>query len=344
MELLNQITPIIKIILDSHFPKDNYTIKGGFNQILGGADTEIFSFTVMMLNEPKSKHLIIRIYRDGATIELSRREFETLDQLYKAGLSVPKPYGFTGPDNALRRPFIIMEKIEGELLSDLFYKRKDESDRLIEGFVQNLVKIHDLKWQEHFPNRINRDIESDPYQLFTSMIDRVANRIEPYNIEELQPLITWLRESMKDHPCTEVVLVHGDYHGMNVMVKENGDFVTLDWMDIKLGDRRQDIAFSIVAMDSASSESMKEYLIKIYENVTETKIEGIEFFMVLSALYNLIRVYSMLFNYEITGENDMTKATMIGGYIQFVNYFVNMIKEVTGLNFPLLEAKLENDN
>lgn len=45
--------------------------------------------------------------------------------------------------------------------------------------------------------------------------------------------------------------------------------------------------------------------------------------------------------YEITNENDMTKTTMIGEYGQYVKYFVNMIKEVTGLEFPQIEKKLE---
>ena len=54
-----------------------------------------------------------------------------------------------------------------------------------------------------------------------------------------------------------------------------------------------------------------------------------------------MKVYSKLFNDEITNENDMKKATMIGEYGQYVKYFVNMIKEVTGLEFPQIEKKLE---
>jgi hypothetical protein len=48
----------------------------------------------------------------------------------------------------------------------------------------------------------------------------------------------------------------------------------------------------------------------------------------------------MLFNYEITGENDMTRDRMIGEYRPFVIYFVNMIKEITSLDFPQIEEKL----
>ena len=71
-------------ILEDHFPKNAYVVNEEFMKIIGGADTEIFSFVIEMQDKSKSLDLILRIYREGATILSSRKEFETLDQLYNA--------------------------------------------------------------------------------------------------------------------------------------------------------------------------------------------------------------------------------------------------------------------
>ncbi|MHA2031807.1 MAG: phosphotransferase family protein [Candidatus Kariarchaeaceae archaeon] len=340
MEIQGKVILDIQNILNEHLPKDQYTIKDGFSKILGGADTEIFSFTIEMKDESNSYELILRIYRKGATINSSKREFDVLDKLFKAGLSVPKPYGFIGPDNSLNRPFLIMEKVDGGMLSEEFFKENSDPKTMLVQFIQNLVKIHNINWKIHFSDRTPPDIESDPYYIIKQLMRNPKDLIEKYDIKEFKPLIAWLENSIQDHPSNEVVLVHGDYHGMNVIVRGNGDLVTIDWNDVKLGDRRQDLAFSIVATDSAMEIPMKDSLVTLYENIAERKIEGLEYFMVLSVLVNFIRVYSMLFNYEITGENDMTRDRMIGEYRPFVIYFVNMIKEITSLDFPQIEEKL----
>ncbi|OLS23041.1 MAG: hypothetical protein HeimC2_27810 [Candidatus Heimdallarchaeota archaeon LC_2] len=341
MEILQYVDHIIQNILGSHFPEDSITINNSFERILGGADTEIFSFSIKITNQSNPLPLVLRLYREGAVMGVSKREFETLDQLYNAGLSVPKPYGYADSDNKLKRPFLIMELIVGEMLSEIFFNSKTDVEALMLKFIQNLVNIHNVNWKDHLSILVPPDIKSDPYQVIKRFMRRPVELIEQYNINELKPLITWLQKHLLEHPLDKIVLIHGDYHAMNVMVKENGDLVTIDWTNIILGDRRVDIAFTIVAMGSASDIPLKENLVKIYEEITQKKIEGIEFFMVLSVLFNLMRVYSMLFNYEITNENDMTKATMIGEYGQYVKYFVNMIKEVTGLEFPQIEKKLE---
>ncbi len=340
MELLNKTLYVISEILETHFSKDSFIIRDELTRITGGADTEIFSFTVEITEESMSYDLILRLYRKGATIDLSRREFETLNQLYNAGLSVPKPYGYTGIENPLKRPFLIMEKIDGEMLAEIIFNENRNKEAMLIQFMGNLAEIHNLNWQKSFTNIPIPDVSIDSYQIIKNLMRGSESLIEKFEISELYPLITWLKRFMHDHPCEKVVLVHGDYHGMNVMVRENGEFVTIDWMDIKLGDRRQDLAFSIIATDSASTMSLKDHFIKTYEDFTNEKIEGIEYFMVLSVLRNFIRVYSMLFNYDITNENDNTKEIMIGEYSQYVNYFVKMIKNITGLDFPKIEAEL----
>ena len=131
MEILSSVEPIVRNILGSHFPEDTITVNDDFEKILGGADTEIFSFSIKVKNQFKQLQLILRLYRAGADITSSRREYETLNQLHKTGLSVPKPYGYTGSDNELKRPFLIMELIDGEMLSEVFFRNMSDAEEIM---------------------------------------------------------------------------------------------------------------------------------------------------------------------------------------------------------------------
>ena len=328
-ELLNELSLI--------FPKRLLHQVDNF-QRLPGADTETFSFDLIMETETIS--LILRLYRRIS--DRAEHEFNTLYSLFNAGLSVPNPLLWRKESKTVFRSYLIMEKIPGILLSDyvLEHVSEDEKIKLISLFIQKMVDIHKVDWEKHLLNIKKFSLEGDPY----SYVDRVMafpkEMVKTYNMVELQPLIDWLEDNKVK--SEKLSLIHGDFHMNNVILTPDHELVVIDWADIKLGDFRHDLGFAIVAT-SSGGEDVTTSFTDIYERLSGTKVHHIEYYMILSILFNVLRCYSALTNPEITQETEITKNMFLITYRNYTNYLVNLIQTITGISLPTLEKALAND-
>ncbi|MFT5087098.1 MAG: aminoglycoside phosphotransferase (APT) family kinase protein [Candidatus Latescibacterota bacterium] len=143
------------------------------------------------------------------------------------------------------------------------------------------------------------DLENDPYMFAKDMLSGPARDVEKYGLGELKPLIGWLEDNMK--PSEEVVLVHGDYHHSNVIVRPDHSMVVIDWSNIGLSDFRIDLGFTTTMEILMSGGGSVQGVVDVYEQISGRKVKEIEYFMILSNLYNIMRMYSAAVNYEITG-------------------------------------------
>jgi aminoglycoside phosphotransferase (APT) family kinase protein len=336
-----QVEDIRKVLINQ-FPDIHSLFLGEFERVLGGADNEIFSFKVQ--GKEKQQNLILRLYKKGTAGHVVKTEYQIIHMLHNENLAVPKPFGYSGEDNYFERAFIVMEKIDGELFSDIFLMKKALVNKLVFKFVNNLVKLHEFSWKDHFKDyQINTqvpDIHSDPFSTIKEQMYHTKQKVENYEIEELKPLIVWLNNNIEYYPCEELVLLHRDYHGLNIMVKPNGDLVTLDWGSVRLGDRRLDIGYCILALESMLEASLRAKMVNIYEELSGKSIHGVEYFMVLSNLPLMLRFYSMIVNYDITEENNSTKNTLLVEYRDYCSFILKTIKDITELSFPIIEKVL----
>ena len=160
-------------------------------------------------------------------------------------------------------------------------------------------------------------------------------------ITELIPLIDWLeRNKVKSQKLS---LLHGDYHGNNVIVTPNGKIVIIDWADIKLGDFRLDLGFAIAATSSAG-ENIQQNFVELYQSFSGDKISDIEYFIILSILHNLLRCYSALINPRITNETELTKSMFLVAYRTYTQYLVKITEAITGVHLKTLDNALASNN
>jgi aminoglycoside phosphotransferase (APT) family kinase protein len=304
-------------------------------QKLQGADTETFGFNLLRKNERTS--LILRVYRE--TTDRAEDEFKTLQKLHSASLSVPKPYTWKKHSREFSRSYLIMEKIPGLIATDHFWQLNTEKEKfkLISQFIQELVNLHKINWKSHFSNVGKPDIENNPYTFVEQVINFPKEMISKYNVTELKPLIEWLEENKEK--TEDLVLLHGDYHMNNVIATPEGKLVIIDWADIKVGDYRLDLGFAIVTMSSAG-EDLSLNFISLYEKFSKNKVKNIEYFMILSNLYNLLRCYSALTNPEITNENEITKNMFINVLRSYTQYVVDLVKKITGIELKALKKAI----
>jgi aminoglycoside phosphotransferase (APT) family kinase protein len=329
--------------LTSVYPEMGPLELGYFKQIHGGATQTMYSFN--LLSESNTVPLTLRVFTQDQA-EGAEKEFLTIQRLYDKGLKVPRPYFIALDSTALGRPYIVIEYIYGPMLSDVLMALKSGSrfDYLIQEYTNNMAVLHSLDWSEQFLFLDSREIHDNPEMFSYRELARPMEIIERHSIKDLLPVVEW----MQDHAVTttEACLIHGDYHGMNIIVRDEKELVTIDWNSARIGDYRFDLAYSIITLLSANLD-VEQKIVQQYERVTGQEVEKLDYFKALSSIWNLLRIYSCLFDYSVMGETDETAQLFIEEYHDYSRFTVETVQQVTRTSLSrLLDAlsKVKKEN
>ncbi len=308
-----------------------------FKQILGGADTTIFSFD--LVSDSHSLPFILRIYRPQAS-GTGRKEFRVLQNLYARGVGVPRPYIYNGESSVTGRAYIIMERIDGPLLSEelLASQSTHRFNELVEMFVRNLVAIHSVDWTEGLGFLDRMGIAEDPQLFITNELTAPRRTIKEHRIGALLPVIDWMETNQVG--VGPPVLLHADYHGLNNLVRPSDGIATIDWANTRLGDCRYDLSFAVMFLSSMGFD-VREEVVAQYQSLSGKKVQELEYFMVLSSLWNLLRIYSSVFNHRIMSETEETASLFQNEYRDYAIRVVRTTQDVTGVSLQELADALE---
>ena len=171
-----------------------------------------------------------------------------------AGTIVPvPPVLYLDPDGStLGTPGFIMEKLEGEVPSDVYQTgvlgeaSSEEQRKMVFGVVETLANIHSLDWKAlGFEFLQPEDLRGETW------VDHELNRIWenicwgcPERIPRAEPIYRWLLDNQPRDE--EIVLNHGDANYTNFMFRDNNLIAALDWEFACLGPKEFDLAFVLV--------------------------------------------------------------------------------------------------
>ena len=260
-----------------------------------------------------------------------------MNQAYAMGVRVPRTYLLVEDSRAAKTAYLIMERITGKTLGETLQERAGSSgvEDLLQAFMRSLAGIHALDWQEGFGFLNRQDIANHPDLFYEHEFKYVKMRVNDHGITELKQVIDWLDENRIaiDNLC----LLHSDYHPMNILVTPTDEFVIIDWSNTKIGDYRYDLAFAVMGLKSMGFNT--DHLVPIYESYAKKKVENLEYFAVLASLWNLLRIYSAVFDHSITGENEETERIFATEYNFYAQEVVRVTQETTGVDLAeLLKA------
>jgi thiamine kinase-like enzyme len=193
-----------------------------------------------------------------------------------------------------------------------------------------MVEIHNTDWSKLFPDINNEAIKTDPFIFIYNTLSWPKKRLQGFNepeLDEIRQVISWLEENKV--PTRDLSLIHGDYHPENILVNKKGEFIIIDWSNISVNDFRFDLAFAISTFNSALPTDFKPILTQLYQQISGKEVEEIEYFMVLASIHNLTRIYSMIINFEISNENDITKNALLNIHKNYTQYLASMVQEIT---------------
>jgi len=317
-----------------------------FTKITSGWENEVYLFDAEYNIEGKRDYeeLVLRIYQGDNVTGKAQREFSAMKRLYELGFPVPKVYTLETENPIFGNPFVIMEKINGQelgkVINNASWNRKME---LVDQFCRIFVNLHSLDWRLlDFP-QLSYD-QQNPYGYINHLLSWVKGYADKFpQSKPFQPVLDWLIDNYKAVPCERLSIVHWDYHPANLLLKDDGEAIVIDWTNVDIGDYRADLAWTLLLVSSYGNPEGRDIVLKAYENIAGHKADGIEYYEVFALMRRMFSMYiSMTVGADKLGMRaeavEMMKSN--GKHIEALCEF---LREKTGITIPEME-KIATDS
>ena len=296
---------------NAHPDYENITI-GKLERITGGFENFLASFELLYAvnGERTAENMLFKGYGDRAK---AKKEIGIVQRLSRQRFPVPPIYEYSSSENTVFNcPFIVMARIEGKSLVDLIVElsaRPDADIVRIVGLLQGFADLHlrllridakdyldilegdsalarphflDAVLQQHFLDAILREwqISFSPDWLRT---------MGP-GFQVFEPLLEWLASEKKKITLLGESLLHGDFHPRNVLVRDDGSMVVIDWTFSQISDFRVGVGWTLFLVVLFFGPDARSIIMNRYQTALGDRMADIEFFEVLSGFKMLVQL------------------------------------------------------
>jgi aminoglycoside phosphotransferase (APT) family kinase protein len=132
--------------------------------------------------------------------------------------------------------------------------------------------------------------EGDTGRYLDDLLAEADRFISDFGVNWIRPVIDWI-EAHRDGVTPEgLSVIHMDYHTRNVMVRDDGRLVVLDWTQAASGDYRADLAWTLLLMSTYGPQEVRDDILERYERISGKETRDIEFFDVIACARRLLSV------------------------------------------------------
>lgn len=232
-----------------------------------GGCSEIFEW------EGSSK--LIKLAKPNTNYAAMRREYENNLIAWDIGLPVAQVYQFLEVND---RPGIVLERIYGETLMERFVKEAMNQQQLKMGFHGQ-----DFRITARLLSEIHQKSNIQMPSIQKEKMKESIHGVNYLTSIEKKEIITIL-----DSLPTKQLLCHGDPNPGNIIIRDDGQAVVIDWMNASIGNPEADLAEFIIMIKYAIlppffSNNIVEYFDSIRESIIDlfmdeyTQLTGIKY-------------------------------------------------------------------
>jgi len=303
----------------------------GFEDITVGWETQIVAFR---LTTPGAEalDLVARIYSGLGSGRKAEREFNVMRNLASAGYPVPKVYYYETDGNTLGSPFIVMERILGGTLWDVFFASPKEKHGEVLSFNSRLMaQLHEVPSWKILPGASRAATRRH----IRDKMEAQSRELTEYRLAAaFAPLINWLIANTEGVTESTPCLIHQDLHPRNILLRQDGSPVVIDWSSCAIGDFREDLCWTAMLAGTFGDESLKAAVYDSYGKASKRALSDLPFF---EAFVSLRRLADAAITLKAGGEARGMRPDAVGemeGNRQHYANVLRVLEDSTGVRLP----------
>ncbi|MFW9845541.1 MAG: phosphotransferase family protein [Candidatus Thorarchaeota archaeon] len=305
-------------------------------EITDGWETEVFSFDIKNSSGHVEEKVVLRMYSGPHAVNKARKEFSLLKHLYEASYPVPRVLLVEEESSHLGRPFLIMERVEGNSMWSLLEaERHNQDSHLYRLFSTLFHGLHTLDWRQLIENP--EGIQGlNSKRAAMSWIEKFESRALEIGERELLEIIEWLKMKSNEIAFEQLSATHNDFHPANILMDRDGNPFVIDWTAADLMDYRVDLAWTLLLVKVYVGDAMRDTILRGYESVSQKTVEDIPFFEVLGCLRRLTDILVTLTTDSGAIGLREGAAESIREQLKQNMTLLDIVKDHTGLDLPYL--------
>ena len=154
-------------------------------------------------------------------------------------------------------------------------------------------------------------------------------------------VVEWLEERRPGVDPAEPSVLHMDYHGMNVMLWGDGAPAVIDWSAAKIGDYREDLAWSLMLYTTFGGDAYRPMIMSHYKKASGRETTDITFFEALAALRRVTDLTMTVKGSDGAGLKPGA-AELMREHSEHYRRVHDLLEERTGLRLAEFDALIES--
>jgi aminoglycoside phosphotransferase (APT) family kinase protein len=234
----------------------------GLDRLNGGMETDVYRF------DAGGRPLVLRLYTCGDYGGRASIEALVLRRLHTLGYPVPEIVAFE-PDTApFGGPFLIMERVDGQVLWRHYGDRIQEMGAV---FVSLMLRLHAIDGRT-----VAKSLPS------TFSLDAIGETVDAGGMmPAFDPVLSLLRRWEAAVAMWSPVLIHGDYHPGNILATADGRPAVIDWSFATFADPRVDVANTMALLLINGDADGARAVLTAYEAMGGRPLPNMDYFQCL---------------------------------------------------------------
>jgi len=238
-----------------------------------GLSGEVYEIT------SKTKSFILKFYRRGDAHK-AFKEMKIYQVLSRLGIPVPKVYFADTEGKIAKKPFLLIQKLEGESFASLLKRGKGRE--FVESFAASLHKLHSAQLSNLDLKLKRKSLIDELYELKNIAAVFLALSMSPIVFHRVyKTLSEVLTRPLKGNPPA---LLHGDCGPDNIIYR-NGVVYLIDFEEAYVGDPAFDVgyAYHSIKFSVPHEPVLADHFVETYESL-HGKLRNLKLYKRLAAL------------------------------------------------------------
>lgn len=294
--MIDQIAQRLQTYCVDKFPHRHNVIIRDLEDITIGWESEIYAFALEhgRASHRERQNLVLRLHSGEGAGEKSAREFYSIKRLREVGYPVPQVYLLERDPSLFGKPFIIMERIDGQMMWTQFDAADAKSKAAsIRQFCTLFVRLHQTDWRL-FMNEAEQPRLNDPYVFLDEWFGVAQKYLEQFPGSGFRAVVEWLKERRALMPYRKPSPTHNDFHPGNVLVQDDDSLVVIDWTGFQISDARFDLAWTLILAHAYMGAEWREIILREYEHFSAGSVDALDCFIVFACARRLFDITTSL--------------------------------------------------